>query len=80
MQENYYHGLGIKQGNPVAFILKEIEILNVHQITDSEKIERLENEEIDGYIDDDLTVWVKKSGINQTIIKEIIEQIKQIYY
>ncbi len=70
--------VGIKQGNPVAFILKEIEILNVHQITDSEKIERLETEEIDGYIDDDLTVWVKKSGINQTIIKEIIEQIKQM--
>lgn len=70
--------IGINSENPILFILEEIDLLNVHKIRDDEIKEMLENEEIDGFVYKDLNLAVKKSGINQTIIKEIIEQIKQM--
>lgn len=70
--------IGIKSENPIGFILEEIELLNVHKISEDEINEKLENEEIQGFIDNDLNLLVSKSGINQTIIKEIIDQIKQM--
>lgn len=70
--------IGIKGDNPIEFILEDIELLDVHRISDDEIKAKLEDEEIDGFIDNDLNLLVKKSGINQTIIKEIIEQIKQM--
>jgi ABC-2 type transport system permease protein len=70
--------IGISSQNPIAFILEEIEIVNVHKISEDEINEKLENEEIQGFIDDDLNLLVKKSGVNQTIIKEILDQIKQM--
>ena len=70
--------LGIEKGNRIGYILEEIEILNIHNISQDQAIEKLNNDEIHGFIDEDLNLMVKKSGINQTIIKEIIEQIKQM--
>ncbi len=70
--------VGIKKGNPIEYVLDEIEFINVHEITDGEVSKKLENEEIYGFIDDDLNLLVKKSGINQTVIKEVIEQVKQM--
>ena len=68
--------VGIVDEKPIEQVLEEIEFINIHKITDEEVIEKLDNEEIHGFIDEDLNLTVKKSGINQTIIKEIIEQIK----
>lgn len=70
--------IGISSQNPIAFILEELEIVNVHKISEYEINEKLENEEIQGFIDDDLNLLVKKSGVNQTVIKEILDQIKQM--
>lgn len=70
--------VGIKDGSPIINIFEDIDIINVQIISDEEIKEKLENEEIDGFIDNDLNLLVKSSGINQTIIKEIIEQIKQM--
>src|SRR5699024_8277917 len=70
--------VGIKKDNPIGTILKEIEFLNIEEVIDDELEEKLDNEEIDGFIDNDLNILVKKSGISQTIIKEIIEQIRQM--
>lgn len=70
--------IGVDSQNPIIFILEEIELLNVHQISEDEANEKLENEEIQGFIDKDLNLFVKKSGINQTVIKEILDQIKQM--
>ncbi|WP_416199133.1 MAG: ABC-2 type transport system permease protein [Sporanaerobacter sp.] len=70
--------VGIESGNPILYVLEEIDFINIHEITDDEIIEKLDNGEIDGYIDEDLNLAVKESGINQTIIKEIIGQIKQM--
>ena len=70
--------VGIKAENPVAHVLEGIEILNIHKIDDDRITEKLDNEEIYAFIDNDLNLSVTKSGINQAIIKEIIEQIKQV--
>lgn len=70
--------VGIDSQNPIRFILEEIEFLNVHKISEGEVKEKLENDEIQGFIDKDLNLSVKKSGLNQTIIKEILDQIKQM--
>lgn len=70
--------IGIGAENPIGFILEEIELLNVHKISEDKANEKLENEEIQGFIDNDLDLLVLKSGVNQTVIKEILDQIKQI--
>lgn len=70
--------IGIGSQSPIGFILEEIEFLNVHKISEDEVNVKLENEEIQGFIDNDLNLLVKKSGLNQTIIKEILDQIKQM--
>lgn len=70
--------IGIKSENSIVHILESIDFVNVHKISDNGIKEKLDNEEIDGFIDDDLNILVKKSGTNETIIKEIVEQIKQM--
>lgn len=70
--------IGVNQGNPIISILDNIEFINTYEISDDKVNEKLDNEEIHGFIDKDLNILVKESGINQTIIKEIVEQIKQM--
>lgn len=70
--------VGIRSDSPIGFILEEIEFINLHKVSENEINEKLENEEIQGFIDNDLNLLVAKSGTNQTIIKEILDQIKQM--
>lgn len=70
--------VGIDSENSIVNILREIEFLNVHKISKDEVVKKLDDEEIDGFVDNDLDIKVKESGINQTIIKEVVEQIKQM--
>jgi len=69
--------VGIDSENPISYILEEIEFLNVHKVHEDEVFKKLDDE-IDAFIDDDLNIKVKESGINQTIIKEVVEQIRQM--
>jgi ABC-2 type transport system permease protein len=70
--------VGIDSENPISYILEDIDFVNVHKVPEDEVLKKLDSEEIDGFIDEDLNIKVNKSGINQTIIKEIVEQIKQM--
>ncbi|OLS03071.1 ABC transporter permease [Tissierella creatinophila] len=69
--------LGIENGNDVASILEDIDILNVVEMSKEDAKKSLENEEIDGFVKEDLTLLVDRSGRDQTIIKSILDQIKQ---
>jgi len=69
--------VGIGNDNQIGYILKDIEFINVHKITDDKIVEKLESGKINAYIDNRLNLTVTESGINQTIIKEVVEQIKQ---
>ena len=70
--------VGISNNNPIEFILDEIEFINIEKVNYEDINTKLESEEIDGYIDNDLNLLVSKSGINQTVIKEVLDQIKQM--
>ncbi|HHX59749.1 MAG TPA: ABC transporter permease [Epulopiscium sp.] len=70
--------MGIEKGNPIRSILEGTEMLNIKEVSREESNEKLENHEIHGFVDKELNILVNDSGINQTIIKEIVEQIKQM--
>lgn len=70
--------VGIEKGNAIISILEETPMLNIREVSKGEANEKLMDHTIHGFIDKDLNIIVKESGINQTIIKEIVEQIKQI--
>ncbi|HHX60275.1 MAG TPA: ABC transporter permease [Epulopiscium sp.] len=70
--------VGIEKGNPIIYILEETKMLNVKEVSKEEANEKLINHEIYGFVDNELNILVNEPGINQTIIKEIVEQIKQI--
>ena len=69
--------VGISGENQILPILEEIDFLDLHLIEEDEYDKKLYNEEIHGYVDDNFNLIVAKSGIQQTIIKEVLEQLKQ---
>lgn len=69
--------VGAEKGNNSAYILENIELLNLVEIEEQDIKEALKNDEIDGFVDKDLNLLVDKSGPNQTIIKSILDTIRQ---
>lgn len=70
--------IGVEKGNPVLFILEDIDILNIVEISEEDVYKSLKSEEIVGYIKEDLNLVVDRSGLNQTVVRSILDQIKQI--
>ncbi len=70
--------VGIEEENPMRSVFESIDILNVNIISEEDRVDKLSNGDIEGFIDSNLNLSVRKSGINQTIIKEILDQIKQM--
>lgn len=70
--------IGIEKGNPIIFILEQADILRVHEVSQEEINDKLISQQIHGFIDQELNITVNESGIKQTIIKEIVDQIKQM--
>lgn len=70
--------IGLSPDNYFISIFEEIDILNIHEMSEGEATEKLVDGEIDGYIDNDLNLSVNESGLNQTIIKQILDQIIQV--
>lgn len=69
--------IGVQKDNPAIFILEDIDILNLMEVSEDDINRSLANSEIDGYIRKDLSLLVDGSGLNQTIIKGILDQIIQ---
>lgn len=69
--------VGINEDNQISYILQSIDILNVVEISDDDIETKLASKEIDGYIENDLNLVVDRSGLNQTIIKKVLDQVKQ---
>lgn len=69
--------IGIENDNPIISILEEIEVVNVLMLEESEVKGSLEAEKIHGFIKSDLNIIVDKSGLKQTVIKGISDQILQ---
>ena len=69
--------VAVEENENIISILNSIDILNVVKIDKKDLAKSLESREIDGYIKSDLSLVVNDSGINQTIIKSVVDQIKQ---
>ncbi len=69
--------IGIEKENDIGYILEGIDILNLVELSEEDIERALESEEIDGFIKKDLNLLVDKSDFKQTIIKSILDQIKQ---
>lgn len=70
--------VGIETENPVVYSLETIDFIDIVETTEKNSEVLLEEGEIDGFIDSELNMTVVESGINQTIIKEIVDQIRQM--
>ncbi|NLY77699.1 MAG: ABC transporter permease [Tissierellia bacterium] len=69
--------VGVEENSGITHVLEEIDFINIYEVSKDELVQKFENDEIDAFVDDNLNLTVNKSGINQTIIKEVVEQIKQ---
>lgn len=69
--------LGIEKGNDSAYILEDTKILNLIEIEAEDIKSLLEDKSIDGFADKDLNLLVDREGPNQTILKSILDTIKQ---
>lgn len=76
-QEMTNINIGIEKGNKVVSILETIDILNIVEVVEDEVVEKLDKEEITAFVKADLSLVVDKSGLDQTIIKGILDQINQ---
>ena len=71
--------VGIEADNPLRFPLSFVSILDVHEVTEGNADEALNNKMIEGFVQKDFSLRVIDDGINQSIIKSVLEQIKQSY-
>lgn len=77
-QEMETINLGIEKGNEIEHILESIDILNLVQVSEDDIGRKLENNEIAGFVKDDLSLIVDRSELDQTVIKGILDQIHQM--
>lgn len=69
--------VGIEKDNPLYTQLSFIPFFTVVEVKDENADELLRNKGIAGFIQSDFSLRVNSDGINQTIIKSVLDQIKQ---
>ncbi|MFC3901099.1 ABC transporter permease [Aliicoccus persicus] len=70
--------IGVEDENNYYTILSEIEILEVEILNKEEARTALENEEITAFIDTDGDMIVASSGLDETIVSSIVNNIHQV--
>lgn len=71
--------VGITEEHQLAATLDEIEILKVTETTESEALTLMENDELSGFITGDNELLVTGSGLDETILESVLNEITQIY-
>lgn len=69
--------VAITPNHSAQVILKEIDILDLRAMEPSDAIQALKQKEVKAFIDQDLNVQVLGSGIEQSIVRSITEEIRQ---
>ena len=70
--------MGVEEGNRIIYILDQIQRIKIYEFSRDQAMDSLLKDEIDAFLDRDLNLLVNKSGIKQTIVKKIIEEVKQM--
>lgn len=71
--------VGITEEHQLAVILEEVEILEVMETTESQALTLMENDELSGFITEDNELLVTNSGLDQTILESVLNEITQMY-
>ncbi len=71
--------IGIEKNNPYYTEISFIPIFTVVDIEENNTDAALRNKQIDGFIQNDFSLRIMNDGINQTIIKSVLDQIKQTH-
>lgn len=71
--------VGISEQNSRMYILEEIDLFELSVMTKEEAKTALQEKKISGFIDDDFSLLVLESGGQQTLIKEVMDHIRQVY-
>lgn len=71
--------VGIAEEHQLTVILEEIDILEVTETTESQAITLMEDDELSGFITEDDELLVTGSGLNQTILESVLNEIIQMY-
>lgn len=69
--------IGIEKTNPYRMEMSFVQIFNVVDIEEDNADAALRKKQIDGFIQNDFSLRIMNDGINQTIIKSVLDQIKQ---
>ncbi|MDO4799567.1 MAG: ABC transporter permease [Bacillota bacterium] len=70
--------VGVDPNNPFASIYPTIDLLEVSEISPDRATELLESEAISSYIDAEGNLILKEAGFKATIVKSILDQIRQM--
>lgn len=70
--------VGINKNNPHEYILKQIPYLNLKEVKEDVQTD-LKNKEYKAFIEDDLSLKIISSNSEVMVVKNILDQIKQIY-
>ena len=71
--------IGITEEHQLADILEEVEILEVTETTESQALTLMEDDELSGFITEDNELLVTNSGLDQTILESVLNEITQMY-
>lgn len=71
--------VGITEEHQLADILEEVEILEVTETTESQALTLMEGDELSGFITEDNELLVTNSGLDQTILESVLNEITQMY-
>lgn len=71
--------VGITEEHQLASTLDEIEILEVTEMPESEALTLMDDNELSGFIDEENELLVTDSGLNQTILESVLNEIIQVY-
>ena len=70
--------VGINKNNPHEYILKQIPYLNLKEVKEDVQTD-LKNKEYKAFIEDDLSLKIISSNSEVMVVKNILDQIKQMY-
>lgn len=71
--------VGITEEHQLADILEEVEILEMKETTESQALTLMEDDELSGFITEDNELLVTSSGLDQTILESVLNEIIQMY-
>ncbi|WP_462421524.1 ABC transporter permease [Salinicoccus sp. Marseille-QA3877] len=71
--------VGITEEHQLAGTLTEIDILEVTETTESDGLTLMEDDELSGFITEDNELLVTTSGLDQTILESVLNEITQVY-